>query len=60
MAGRASLRSVNRGDVIVRRVTTNSIGRRSFAFSAPVIWNSLNPLFTFDHPPTVVGSFRVD
>jgi len=33
--------SANEGNLIVLCTRTTSIGRRSFTFSAPVIWNSL-------------------
>lgn len=39
--GRSSLRSADRGDLVVPRTRTAKLGRRSFTAAAPAIWNSL-------------------
>ena len=40
-AGRRSLRSASRGDLVVPRADTTRFGRRGFSVSGPAIWNSL-------------------
>ena len=40
-AGRRSLQSTSRGDLVVPRADTTRFGRRGFSVSGPAIWNSL-------------------
>src|SRR5271163_2317396 len=41
VSGRASLRSLDRGDLYVPRVRTKTFGNRSFSFTGPSEWNAL-------------------
>ena len=56
--GRAALRSSSHGDLVVHRARLTSFQRRSFATSAPSLWNSLP--FTFRREILSLGpsSFR--